>query len=193
MPEIKTIADFWDCEIEHAEAKRRWVSDHLRYIIGRNAGRWDLTKLDIEVALMDMAVAQATEIQWEIGDRILDFADGSRLGIVALAANTMAGSSRVMEPGERVLRAKVRGGHPYNHGITRSAWYWTKNGKAYGKPDLIWAATGTTCLKDGIWVRRFCDKGCGDRSVWVKRLTEGTEIPYCADCGSLANYGWASP
>ena len=57
MPEIKTIADFWDCEIEHAEAKKRWVSEHLPYIIGRNAGRGNLTKLDIEVALMDMAVA----------------------------------------------------------------------------------------------------------------------------------------
>ena len=133
------------------------------------------------------------EIQWEIGDRILDFADGSRLGIVALAANTMAGSSRVMEQGERVLRVKVRGGHPYDHGITRTAWYWTKNGKTYGKPDLIWAATGTTCPKEGIWVRRFCDKGCGNRSVWAKRLTEGTDMRYCADCGSPANYGWASP
>ena len=97
MPEIKTIADFWDCEIEHAEVKRSWVSEHLRYIISKNAGRRNLTKLDVEAGLIAMAVEQAVGIAWEIGDRILDFADGSRLGIVAPAAGTMAGSSRVMK------------------------------------------------------------------------------------------------
>ena len=193
MLEIKTIADFWDCEIEHAEAKRRWVSEHLRYIIGRNAGRRDLTKLDVETALIDMAVAQASNIKWEVGDRILDFVDGSRLGIVAPAANTMAGSSRVMEPGESVLRAKIRGNRPYDHGVSRTAWYWTKNGRTYGKPDPVWAVTDTVCPKDGLWVRRFCDKGCGDKLVWAERLTAGTEVPYCASCGSRANYGWATP
>ncbi|MDE2785333.1 MAG: hypothetical protein OXL37_01575 [Chloroflexota bacterium] len=193
MPEIMNIADFWDCEIEHAEAKKRWVSEHLRYIIGRTAGRWNLTKLDVEVALVDMAVAQAVEVQREVGDRILDFADGSRLGIVAMAANTMAGSSRVMEPGEHVLRAKIRGNRPYEHGVTRTAWYWTQNGKTYGKPDLVWAATDTACPKDGLWVRRFCNRSCGDKSIWAERLTAGTEMPQCADCRSGANYGWATP
>lgn len=193
MPEIKTIADFWDCEIEHAEAKKRWVSDHLRYIISKNAGRWNLTKLDVEMALIEMAVAQAMERQWEKGDKILDFADGSRLGIVAPAANTMAGSSRVMEPGERGLRVKIRGNRPYEHGVTRTAWYWTKNGKTYGKPDLVGAVTDTACPKDGLWVRRFCDKSCGDKSVWIERLTAGTEMPYCVGCGSHAGYGWATP
>ena len=193
MPEINTIAEFWDCEIEHAEAKKRWVSEHLRYIIGRNAGRWDLTKLDVEAALKDMAVEQAVGIQWEIGDRLLDFTDGSRLGLAAPGAHTMAGSSRVMAPGEVDLRDKVRGNRPYRHGVTRTAWYWTHNGKSYGKPELVWAPTDTLCQNNGVWVRRFCDKGCGDKSVWVERLTKGTKMPHCADCGSRANYGWAMP
>ena len=193
MPDIKTIAEFWDCEIEHAEAKQRWVSGHLLYIISNNAGRRNLTKLDVEAALIDMAVKQAVDIVWEIGDRILDFADGSRLGIVAPAAGTMAGSSRVMKPGERGLRSEIRGDRPYVHGITRTAWYWTKNGKNYGKPDLVWAATGTSCPEDGLWVRRFCNRGCGDTAVWAERLFAGDEMPFCADCGSRANYGWATP
>ena len=73
----------------------------MRYVIINKAGRRNLTKLDVEAALIDMAVKQAVDIIWEIGDRILDFADGSRLDIVAPAAGTMAGSSRVMKPGER--------------------------------------------------------------------------------------------
>ena len=140
MPEITTIADFWDCEIEHAEVKQRWVSEHLRYIIGRKTGRWNLTNLAVEAALIDMAIEQAVSIEWEVGDRLLDFADGSRLGIVAPGAGTMAGSSRVMAPGETDLRSTVRGGHPYIHGTTRTAWYWTKNGKSYGKPELLWGS-----------------------------------------------------
>ena len=100
MPEIQTVADFWDCEIEHAEAKSRWVSDHLLYIIHKEAGRLNLSKLDVEKTLKKMAVEQAVAIQWENGHKVLEFSDGSRLVLVAPAANTMAGSSRVMEPGE---------------------------------------------------------------------------------------------
>ena len=193
MLEINTIADFWDCEIEHAEAKKKWVSEHLLYIIGRKAGRWNLRKLDVEAALKRMAVEQAESIECEIGDRLLDFADGSRLGLVAPAAHTMAGSSRVMAPGESNLRSTIRGGRPYRHGITRTAWYWTKNGKSYGKPEVLWAATDTPCPKDGLWVRRCCDNGCGDREVWEERLTAGTKMPHCAVCRSRADYGWATP
>ena len=193
MADITTVADFWDCEIEHAEVKKRWVSEHLLYVVGREAGRWNLTKLDVEAALKDMAIEQAVSIEWEVGDRLLDFADGSRLGIVAPAAGTMAGSSRVLVPGETNLRSTVRGGRPYIHGITRTAWYWTTNGKLYGKPELLWAATDTECSKGGLWVRRFCDKGCGDREVWAERFTAGTKMPHCQVCRSRANYGWASP
>ena len=191
--EITTIADFWDCEIEHSEAKKSWVSEHLLYIIARKAGRWNLTKLEVERSLKDMAVEQAASTNSEAGDRLLDFADGSRLGLVAPAANTMAGSSRVMAPGESYLRSTIRGGRPYLHGITRTAWYWTKNGKSYGKSELLWAATDIPCPKDGLWVRRFCDKGCGDRAVWTERLMAGTKMPHCEVCRSRANYGWATP
>ena len=193
MLPINTTADFWDCEIEHAEAKKRWVSDHLLYIIGRNAGRWNLTKWDVVAALKEMAVKDAVHMQWEIGDRIVDFADGSRLGLAAPGAHTMAGSSRVMEPGEVGLRYKVRGNRQHDTGVGGTAWYWTGNGKSYGKSELVWASTDTLCPNDGVWVRRFCDNGCGNRAVWTKRLLCGTKMPHCEDCGSRANYGWATP
>ena len=193
MPEIQTIADFWDCEIEHSEAKSRWVSDHLLYIIHKEAGRLNLTKLDVESALKKMALEQAVAVQWHIGDRLLDFTDGSRLGLVAPAAGTMARASRVLEPGESSIRSKIRGGRPYIHGTTRTAWYWTGNGKHYGKPDLVWAVTETPCPKDGLWVRRLCDLGCGDRGIWAERITAGTDMPRCANCSSRANFGWAIP
>ena len=109
MPAIQTIADFWDCEIEHAEVKSRWVSDHLLYIICNNAGRRNLSKLDVEKALKIMAVEQAAPIQWENGHKVLEFSDDSRLVLVAPAANTMAGSSRVMEPGESSVGLIVQG------------------------------------------------------------------------------------
>ena len=88
-----------------------------------------------------MAVEQAVYIEWEVGDRLLDFVDGSRLGITAPGANTMAGSSRVMAPGESGLRTSVRGNRPHLNGVTRTAWYWTKTGKSYG-PD--WTKAGAS-------------------------------------------------
>ena len=111
MPEIQTTADFWDCEIEHSEVKSMWVSDHLLYMIRTAAGRLNLNKIEIESALKKMAEEQAMTmtVQWDIGDKLLDFTDGSRLGIVAPAAGTMAGSSRVMEPSESYVRGKIRG------------------------------------------------------------------------------------
>ena len=193
MLEIRTIADFWDCEIEHAEARKRWVSDHLLYMVEAQAGRRNLSKLDVEIALRDMAVEQAVSAKREVGDRYLTFTDGSQLGVGALDAGTWAGSSRVMAPGENSLRHSIRGGRPYIHGKTRTAWHWTKNGKTFGKPELLWAATDTPCPKDGLWVRRFCNLGCGDKEVWAERITAGTVMPPCGTCCSRANYGWATP
>ena len=109
MPEIKTIADFWDCEIEHSEVKQMWVNDNLFYIICINAGRWNPTNFDVKKALREMAAEQAVNVQNRDGDRILDFVDGSRLGLVELGASTMKGTSRVMDPDDTYLRLKVRG------------------------------------------------------------------------------------
>ena len=133
MLAIESIADFWDCEIEHAEAKRAWVNEHLLYIISAGAGRWNLSKVEVVSALADMAVKQAIESEWKISDRILTFTDGSRLAIVAPGAGTMAGRSRIMDPGEYSVRGVIRGNRPYIHGSTRSAWHWTKNGKTKGE------------------------------------------------------------
>ena len=101
----------------------------------KGGGKLNLTKSAVERALKDMAVEQAVYIEWEVGDRLLDFVDGSRLGITAPGANTMAGSSRVMAPGESGLRTSVRGNRPHLNGVTRTSWYWTKTGKSYGKPE----------------------------------------------------------
>ena len=193
MPKIDTIADFWDCEIEHAEARRGWVNEHLMYIIGTNAGRRNLTKWEVVTALKELALEQALDIEWDIGDRILEFSDRSRLGLVAAGAGTMAGSSRVMERGELSVRAAIRGLRNYRHGVTRTAWYWTNNGKTFGKSTVVWAITEEPCTRDGLWVRRICERGCSDRRVWAKRFSVGASLPYCTECGSRANFGWAMP
>ena len=193
MQIVKSIAEFWDCEIEHAEAKRAWVNEHLLYIIRTNAGRRNLSKVEVESKLTAMAVTQAVNAEWEIGDRILTFADGSRLGVVAPGAGTMAGRSRVMAAGEYGLRDTVRGGRPYVHGSTRTAWHWTRNGKTYGKPASVYEITGKACPKAGLWVRRICDRGCSDEGVWAEHFTAGTIFPHCSECGSSANFGWATP
>ena len=191
MPEIKTIADFWDREIECSERGQKWVSDHLLYIVRRSWGRFNLRNLDVEQALRDMALEQAVSWEWEVGDRVLDFADGSRLALVAMDAGTMAGSSRVMEPGEGGVRRVVRGGRPYVHGRTKTAWYWTKSSGV--DRELLWEVTGEACPKDGVWVRRFCNLGCGDREVWMERMSAGAVLPRCVNCKSRANFGWATP
>ena len=193
MLEINSIADFWDCEIEHAEAKKTWVSEHLLYIISTNTGRWNLNKFEVVTALVEMATSRATKFDWEINDRILTFADGSHLGVVAPGANTMAGNSRVMAPGEHGVRDTIRSGRPYVHGSTRTAWHWTRNGKKYGKAALIFELTGSVCPKDGLWVRRFCDRGCSDAEVSTELISAGDILPPCSRCASTANYGWAAP
>ena len=135
MPDVTTIAEFWDCEIEHCYVKMRWTNPILLNAICDKLGTRAPRKLGVLYELRKMAESRAREIEQHIGDKILTFEDGSRLAIVAFDANTMEGDSRVMEPGETNIRAKVRGGKPYRHGITKSAWHWTRNGKNFGKPD----------------------------------------------------------
>ena len=191
MAKIETLADFWDCEIEHSERGQSQVNQHLLYIIRRNAGRFNLTNLDVEAALRDMATEQAIHWEWEINDKALDFNDGSRLGLIAMDAGTAAGSSRVMQPGEYGVRSRIRGGEPYIHGYTRKAWYWTKF-RGLDR-QLVWETTGKPSPKDGLWVRRFCNQGCGDQVVWTTRISAGTAMPHCPTCLSPANFGWATP
>ncbi len=194
MIEPKTIAEFWDCEIEHSEAKQSWVNEHLLHVIRRTLGTNAPRNLDVEVQLRKMAESQAVQTEWVINDKILTFEDQSRLALVAMDANTMRGSSRIMMSGERDVRSQVRNGQPYIHGTTRTAWYWTRNGKTYGKARPSTAATGERCPRLGRWVRRFCAKGCADREVPQKiRLTEGEPIDRCTTCFSDAVWGWATP
>ena len=135
MPSITTIADFWDSEIEHWEVKLRWINPVLFDITCDRLGTRAPRKFKVLAELRKMAESRAVEWKWDKDDKILTFEDGSRLAIIAPAANTMKGESRVMEPGETFVRSMVRGGKPYLHGITSSAWYWTTNSKVYGKAE----------------------------------------------------------
>ena len=194
MTEPKTIAEFWDCELEHSEAKQRWVNEHLLQVIRRTLGTNAPSNLAVEAQLRKMAESQAVQTEWIINDKILTFEDQSRLALVAMDANTMKGSSRVMTSGERDVRTRVRNGQPYEHGITRTAWYWTRNGKTYGKARPPIARTTERCPKSGQWVRRFCAKGCADHEVpRLVRLEEGDPIDQCTTCLSDAVWGWATP
>ena len=189
--EPETIADFWDCEIEHSERGQSQVNQHLLYIIRRNAGRFNLTNLDVEAALRDMATKQAIHWEWEINDKVLDFNDGSRLGLIAMDAGTAAGSSRIMKPGESGARRFIRGGLPYIHGHTRTAWYWTRISEL--NRNLTWGITDNPCPLTGVWVRRLCNQGCADLAVYTQRITAGTNMPPCPTCKSPTNFGWATP
>ena len=190
MLEISSVAEFWDCEIEHAEAKKRWVNEHLLYIICMNAGRWNLRKLEVEKALRNMAIEQAVQTQWEIGDRLLYFTDGSRLGLAAIDANTMAGSSRVMAS-RRSQPQKQDSRQP-----AIRAWNHPNGMVLDPQREKLWEIRigmgiyeFTLVPKDGVWVRRFCPGNCGSKAVWTERVGDGTAMPYCADCGAGATYG----
>ncbi len=135
MPSINTIAEFWDSEIEHCGVKLRWTNRALLDIACEKLRTKSPRKLDVICELSKMAEGRAVEWEWNTNDKILTFEDGSRLAVVAFDANTMKGDSRVMEPSETFIRAKVRGGKPYYHGVTKSAWHWTTNGKKYGKTE----------------------------------------------------------
>ena len=153
-------------------------------------GKWEMV-----MALQAMAESQAVSVEWQVDDKILTFRDGSRLGLVSLGANTMAGASRVMEAGDASIRAKVRGGKPYDHGKTKTAWHWTKNGKTYGKPPRLVATTGQPCPKSGFWVRTICRRGCADSSEVVKSvwIGEGDEVGKCTTCHTDAMWEWITP
>ena len=94
----QTTADFWDYQLERAELGSKYVSHILMDFVLPTSGR--SSKYDIQAQLKELAVSQATEVSFHGGDKVLSFDDGSRLAVVAEGANTMVGTSRVMEPGE---------------------------------------------------------------------------------------------
>ena len=105
--EPTTIAEFWDCELEHSEAKQSWVNEHLLQVIRRTLGTNAPRNLDVEAELRKMAESQAIQTEWAINDKILTFEDRSRLALVAMDANTMKGSSRVMAPDEQNIKTRI--------------------------------------------------------------------------------------
>ena len=73
--EPTTIAEFWDCELEHSEAKQSWVNEHLLQVIRRTLGTNAPRNLDVEAELRKMAESQAIQTEWAINDKILTFED----------------------------------------------------------------------------------------------------------------------
>ncbi len=106
----ETIAEFWDCKIEHSEVKQKWVNENLLHIIRRTLDTNRITNGAVQRKLREMAESQAVQTEWVIDDKILTFEGDSRLGIIAPGAGTAAGLSRVMASDEKNVRGKVRNG-----------------------------------------------------------------------------------
>ena len=116
-----TQAQMWDRRIERAE----WLwatSGELGKIIDSDEA------FELVMQTRTHAVADAVSITWGIADRVLEFADASRLLLIAADANTAAGDSRVIQPDETTSVASVGGrsilrdGSPYVHGTTHYSW-----------------------------------------------------------------------
>ena len=111
-----TTAELWDRRIERAE----WLwatSEELSEVIDYDEAFALLWKLREQV------VEDAEEVEWQIADRVLTFADKSRLLLIAGDANTAAGDSRVIYPSQsNETRCVLRDGSSYLHGMTRYSW-----------------------------------------------------------------------
>ena len=186
----RTMAEFWDCQLERAELGSKYVSHLLVDFVLANNGR--TSNYDIQAQLKDLAVKKAAEVVCHGGDRVLTFEDGSRLALVADGANTMVGISRVMEPGELDVRGKVRGGRPYLHGKTRSATFWTRK-ENWEDLDIPVIKSGDICQKTGFWVRMFGGGKCVNPGTVLKYMESGEPAEHCSDCSINASYGWAYP
>ena len=192
MPEVNSIAEFWDREIEHCEANISWVNQGIRQVVRAELGKSNPTGSEVMDKLREIARANATTIHPDLNDEILTFEDGSRLAIIAPGANTMAGSSRVMGENEQFVRNNVRGGIPYSNAV-HNAWYWTENGKKRGNQEKTSATTGQECPETGSWVRQSCQRNCSLPRVQVEWVEKGNSMPKCQKCSSLASFKWAMP
>ena len=112
-----TEAELWDRRLERLEWLAATAGDELGEII-------DLQKaMDHLFDVRNAAIENAVESEWQTADRVLTFADGSRLLLIAGDANTAAGDSRVLRLTDRTeTRMQLRDGSPYEHGITKGSW-----------------------------------------------------------------------
>ena len=112
-----TEAELWDRRLERLEWLTATAEDELGDII-------DLEKaMDRLFDVRTAALEHAVKSEWQIADRVLTFADGSRLLLIAGDANTAAGDSRVLRPTDVTeTRMQLRDGTPYEHGTTRGSW-----------------------------------------------------------------------
>ena len=112
-----TEAELWDRRLERLEWLAATAEDELGDII-------NLEKvMDLLFEVRKAAQDQAIKSEWQIADRVLTFADNSRLLLIAGDANTAAGDSRVLRPtDETETRLQLRDGSPYEHGSTRYSW-----------------------------------------------------------------------
>ena len=98
-------AQLWDRRIERGE----WLeatAEELPGIIDVGQAFEHLTRVGEE------AVKASVDSEFHSADRVLTFADGSRLLLIAFDANTAAGGSRVLDEGEVPSRLTVRDGSP---------------------------------------------------------------------------------
>ena len=112
-----TTAELWDRRIERAEWL--WVTalEELGDVVDADEAFELLQKMRQQV------VEDAKKVEWQIADRVLTFADGSKLLLIAGDANTAAGDSRVIYPNQlNDLRTQLRDGSRYVHGTTRYSW-----------------------------------------------------------------------
>ena len=111
-----TQAMLWDRRIERAEWLCATAYHDLGHIIDREKA------MDFLMETRDAAVEDAVDVE-RGNDRVLTFADGSQLLLIAFDAGTAAGDSKVLRPTDRTnTRAQVRDGSSYQHGIAERAW-----------------------------------------------------------------------
>lgn len=112
-----TQAELWDRRFERVD----WL------IASHYQGLEDVIYIDKAYDLLremrEAVVHDAVGCEWQTADRVLTFADTSKLLLIAPGADTAAGSSRVLRSTDQVqTRMQVRDGSPYRHGITHDAW-----------------------------------------------------------------------
>ena len=189
----RTKAEFWDSQLECLERKKEWLHSGLLDTIEIGAGRGRLNTTPVILKLVELIVQESELEKWDVNDRVVCFDDDSRLVLFAIDGHTCAGLSRVLYGDDHGLRGEVRGGKPYEHGITRTAWHWTTRSSFPCYSNFPLRRSGDECPKEGAWLREHCQSNCRREEIWTRRMVPGDKFPDCAFCGQTAAYQWLHP
>ena len=194
VPKTKeTKAEFWDSQLECLERKKGWLHSGLLDTIEIDAGRRNLSKIEVTMKLVELIVQESQTEAFNVNDRVVRFDDGSRLVLFAIDGHTCAGRSRVLYgDDDHGSRGEVRGGKPYRYG-TRTAWYRTTPHSFPRYSSLPFCRSGDECPKEGVWLREHCQSNCPLENIWTRRMLPGDKFPDCAFCGQTAAYQWLHP